>query len=89
MIPSHPLLAQSGSVVQETSEWKNLLSKQRLATVSTKRPERLSSAIHIVFEQMALICHLVEGTFVAWEWGNTVHISIGSLLRELLVDRDK
>lgn len=67
MIPSRPSLAQCGSAVQEKSEWKNLLSKQRPAAVSAVRPERLSSAVHIVFEQLALICHLVEGAFVARE----------------------
>lgn len=53
--------------VWEKSEWKNLLSKQRPAVVFAVRPERLSSAVHIVFEQLALICHLVEGAFVARE----------------------
>lgn len=37
------------------------------AAVSAMCPERLSSAVHIVFEQLALICHLVEGAFVAPE----------------------
>lgn len=60
-------LARCGSAVQEKSEWKNLLSKQRPAAVSAARPERLSSAVHIVFEQLALICHLFEGAFVAQE----------------------
>ncbi len=67
MTPSRPSLAQCGSAAQEKSEWKNLLSKQRLAAVSAARLERLSSAVHIVFEQLALICHLVEGAFVARE----------------------
>lgn len=67
MIPSRPSLSRCGSAAQEKSEWKNLLSKQRPAAVSTARPERLSSAVHIVFEQLALICHLVEGVFVARE----------------------
>lgn len=71
MIPSRPSLAPSGSAAREKPEWrkkkKNLLSKQRLAAVSAARPERLSSAVHIVFEQLPLICHLVEGAFVARE----------------------
>lgn len=70
MIPSRPSLAPSGSAAQEKPEWrkkKNLLSKQRLAAVSAARPERLSLAVHIVFEQLPLICHLVEGAFVARE----------------------
>lgn len=54
---------------------KNLLSKQRSAAVSAARPERLSSAVHIVFGQLALICHLVEGAFVAREGKHCVVIN--------------
>ena len=35
-------------------------------TASAAHRERLSSAVRIVFEQSLLICHLVEGAFVAW-----------------------
>lgn len=38
---------------------KKKSSEQRLTAVSAVRPERLSSAVRIVFEQLALICHLV------------------------------
>lgn len=41
------------------------LSKQWPAVVSAVRTECPSSAVHIVFEQMVLICHLVEGAIVA------------------------
>lgn len=51
----------------EKKKKKNLPSKQRLTAVSAARPERLSSAIHIVFEQLALICHLVWTGFVERE----------------------
>lgn len=45
------------------------------AAVSAARPERLSSAVHIVFGQLALICHLVEGAFVAREGKHCVVIN--------------
>lgn len=72
MIPSWPLLTQCGSTKQETSRWKKkkkkkLLSKQGLTAVSAARPEHLSSAVHIVFEQLALICHLGWTGFVERE----------------------
>lgn len=53
-------LTWCGSTAQETSEWENLLSKEWTTAVSSVRPERPSSAVYIVFEQLALICHLVE-----------------------------
>lgn len=67
MIPSCPLRTQCGSTKQEMSRWKKFPSKQRLTAVSAARPERLSSAVHIVFEQLALICHLVWTGFVERE----------------------
>lgn len=87
--PPYPLgVGEQRSAAQGEPEWKNLLSKQRPAAVSAARPQRLSSAVHIVFEQLALICHLVEGAFVA-QGGSIVRLSMAGPLREPPVDRDK
>lgn len=52
---------------------KNLLSKTTAPPpLPHTHSERLSSAVHIVFEQLALICHLVEGGFVARARGSIV-----------------
>lgn len=71
-------LTECGSTAQEKSEWENLLSKQLTIAVSSVRPERLSSAVYIVFEQLALICHLVEVAFVAYEGKHCAVINGGS-----------
>ena len=70
MILSRPSLTRSVcvSAVQDKSEWKKKSSVQTTVCRCLRaRPERLSSAVHIVFGQLALICHLVEGAFVARE----------------------
>lgn len=52
--------------------------------------QRLSSAVHIVFEQLALICHLVEGGFVARGRGEALcSRQRAAPLREPPVDGDK
>lgn len=59
---------KAGDVSLEKKKTKKKLpSKQGLTAVSAARPERLSSAVHIVFEQLALICHLVWTGFVERE----------------------
>lgn len=49
------------------------------AAISAARPQRLSSALHIVFEQLVIICHLVRAVFVK-EGG--IVLSMESPLRE-------
>lgn len=68
-------LTGCGSTAQEKFEWENLLSKQWTTAVSSVRLKRLSSVVYIVFEQLALICHLVEWAFVAHEGKHCVIIN--------------
>lgn len=77
----------AGDVSMEKKKKKS--PKQRLTAVSAARPDRLSSAVRIVFEQLALICHLVWTCSAGRGRGGIVQLSIVSPLRERPVDTDK